>query len=536
MPESPTKPFSGIFVSYRRDDSSGHAGRLFDRLVSHFGKDRIFMDIDTIDPGEDFVTVIENAVGSCEVLIAVIGRHWLASADDSSARRLDNPHDFVRLEIATALSRDIRVIPVLVQRASMPKPEDLPDDLAKFSRRNALELSDLRWQHDVDRLFEVMERTLATGAEAWRELAEARTREREEGERRSRDDAKRRAEEERVKAKTREQLSKLSSVYCTKCGERNNPAMERCLNCEALLPSNAKYFSPGKTSAQISRPRQAVLKYTQKRTILVAVGLLASFAVIAGIVLGVSLLTRQSPEEPKSATTTSAGDKPTVEPTNGPKLAATASENAARGTELFNQEKYVEAEAYYREAVRLEPGNGVYKSYLGAILFRQQRYAEAEVYDRESLGLQPFDAVVRHNLAEVLFRQQKYTEAETQYREAVRLQPANALFQNNLGVVLQQLGRYAEAETCFWQSVKFLPGNAVYRDNLGNALAAQQKHAEALVQYREAVRLDPGNTTYQQHLNASEQSSKQNSQSRKKSVVDPVRQPNKLKRLFKPPF
>ena len=158
MSPSSTQKFSGIFVSYRRDDSSGHAGRLADRLVEHFGRNRIFVDVDTIEPGEDFVAVIENAVGSCDILIAVIGRNWLSA---SGSGRLDNPNNFVRLEIATALRRDIRVIPVLVQRASMPKPQDLPEDLVPLTRRNAIELSDLRWQTDVDQLISVMERVLA---------------------------------------------------------------------------------------------------------------------------------------------------------------------------------------------------------------------------------------------------------------------------------------------------------------------------------------------------------------------------------------
>lgn len=158
MPTSATKQFSGIFISYRRDDSSGHAGRLADRLVEHFGRNRIFVDIDTIEPGEDFVAVIENAVSSCDILIAVIGQNWLSA---TGSGRLDNPNNFVRLEIATALRRDIRVIPVLVQRASMPKPQDLPEDLLKLTRRNAVELSDLRWQTDVDQLISVMERVLA---------------------------------------------------------------------------------------------------------------------------------------------------------------------------------------------------------------------------------------------------------------------------------------------------------------------------------------------------------------------------------------
>ena len=171
MAESSTKPFSGIFVCYRREDSAGHTGRLSDKLVERFGRERIFMDIDTIEPGEDFVTVIENAIGSCEILIAVIGREWLSPRGETP-RYMDNPNDFVRLEIASALSRDIRVIPVLVKRASMPKPQDLPDDIAKFTRRNAVELSDNDWQNDVDQLIRVVERVLRQRAEAGSQVHE----------------------------------------------------------------------------------------------------------------------------------------------------------------------------------------------------------------------------------------------------------------------------------------------------------------------------------------------------------------------------
>lgn len=163
MPQSSTQQFSGIFVSYRRDDAAGHAGRLADRLVEHFGRNRIFVDVDAIEPGEDFVTVIENAVGSCEILIAVIGQKWLSATESG---RLDNPNNFVRLEIGTALRRNIRVVPVLVQRATMPKPEDLPEDLVKLTRRNAIELTDLRWQTDVDQLIGVLEKVLSKEANA----------------------------------------------------------------------------------------------------------------------------------------------------------------------------------------------------------------------------------------------------------------------------------------------------------------------------------------------------------------------------------
>jgi hypothetical protein len=145
-----------IFISYRRADSEGYVGRLYDQLVEQYDKGEIFLDVGAIRPGEDFVDAIEKAVGSCDVLLAVIGPQWLTLTDEQGQRRLDNPHDFVRLEIATALKRDILVIPVLVARAVMPAPHDLPGDLAPLSRRNAIELSHDRFAYDVERLVEAM--------------------------------------------------------------------------------------------------------------------------------------------------------------------------------------------------------------------------------------------------------------------------------------------------------------------------------------------------------------------------------------------
>jgi hypothetical protein len=153
----------GIFISYRREDSAGHAGRLFDHLSDHLGKDRVFMDVSGIEPGLDFVESIDRAVGSCDVLIAVIGRDWLDCADSTGKRRLDDPNDFIRIETATALKRNIRVIPVLVQGAPIPPQERLPDDLKKLSTRQSVELSDTRWDSDVDRLVETLAKVLSKG-------------------------------------------------------------------------------------------------------------------------------------------------------------------------------------------------------------------------------------------------------------------------------------------------------------------------------------------------------------------------------------
>ena len=149
-----------IFISYRRDDSAHAAGRLYDRLRQHFGKDRIFMDIDTIELGVDFARRIEDAVSLCDVVLVLIGKDWLHVGDSEGRMRLDDHDDFVRLEISTALERDIFVIPVLIDGATMPSEHDLPDALAKLSRRNGIPLDHARFDSDVDRLIEALDETL----------------------------------------------------------------------------------------------------------------------------------------------------------------------------------------------------------------------------------------------------------------------------------------------------------------------------------------------------------------------------------------
>ena len=143
----------GVFISYRRQDSQSAAGRLADDIKENIVDVPVFRDVETIAPGVDFVDAINRALQSCGVLLAVIGPRWLTAADSAGQRRLDHPDDYTRLEIATALKRsDVRVIPVLVEGARMPAPAELPDDLQALARRNALELSDNRWNYDVSRL------------------------------------------------------------------------------------------------------------------------------------------------------------------------------------------------------------------------------------------------------------------------------------------------------------------------------------------------------------------------------------------------
>lgn len=147
-----SKPFLRIFLNYRRDDSGGYALTLYRDLVDHFGEEQVFMDIDAIAPGENFVERIEETMAACDVVVAMIGRTWVNAADEEGNRRLDDPEDFVRLELERAVSRGIPLVPTLVHGARVPKKKELPSSLHPLLLRQAVELRDTSWEDDVERL------------------------------------------------------------------------------------------------------------------------------------------------------------------------------------------------------------------------------------------------------------------------------------------------------------------------------------------------------------------------------------------------
>ncbi len=151
---------SKIFINYRRDDSAGYAGRLYDQLIKHFGRDHIFMDIDHIEPGEDFFDVIQEKLSTVNVAIILIGKQWLDIKDSTGQKRLNDPDDFVRLEIASIFERKIRAIPVLVGNAILPKSTQLPELLTSLARRNAFEISDRRFLQDTEELIKALKKIL----------------------------------------------------------------------------------------------------------------------------------------------------------------------------------------------------------------------------------------------------------------------------------------------------------------------------------------------------------------------------------------
>jgi hypothetical protein len=142
-----------IFISYRREDSSWSTGRIYDRLAKHFPDEQLFIDVDSIAPGDDFVSYIEESVNNCDVLLAVIGQRWLETLQSKSAEI-----DFVRLEISAALKNNIRIIPILVENTMMPSTKDLPDELKALTRRNAFLINPVSFNSEMETLVQSLQK------------------------------------------------------------------------------------------------------------------------------------------------------------------------------------------------------------------------------------------------------------------------------------------------------------------------------------------------------------------------------------------
>ena len=162
---SKNKKTGKLFISYRRGDARGIAGRLSDTLGVYFGDDRVFRDIESIEGGADFGNVIEESLETADAVIVLIGPDWLTLKDDKGQRRIDDPEDWVAQEIAVAMELKKPVFPVLVENASMPRAEELPNKLKPLTRYNALSISDDRWKTDVERLAKIISFEIPSASE-----------------------------------------------------------------------------------------------------------------------------------------------------------------------------------------------------------------------------------------------------------------------------------------------------------------------------------------------------------------------------------
>jgi hypothetical protein len=225
-----------IFINYRRGDDPGFTQALYSRLEQVFPSERLFMDVDNIAPGLDFVQVLNDQVARCDVLIAVIGKTWLNATDEAGARRLDSPEDFVRIEIESALQQKKRVIPVLVNDATMPRSTELPESLKAFARCNAVRLTHERFRADTQSLVKALEGVLAELEAARKAESDAAQRQAEERER---------AEAERLRQERLDARKRRATKLDAQRGETEPPARPVGLvRSIAELPSEINWSIP----------------------------------------------------------------------------------------------------------------------------------------------------------------------------------------------------------------------------------------------------------------------------------------------------
>ena len=159
----------GCFFSYRRQDSASSCGRIYDRLAAHFGAANVFRDIDSLAPGDRFAEKIREYISQCDAVIVLIGNRWLSIADAAGRRRLDDPEDFVRMEIVEAAAQGKFIVPALHDGAPMPSPKDLPPALAFLAQRNAIELTDKHFGSDMKQLVDALTRASGGSGDADRQ-------------------------------------------------------------------------------------------------------------------------------------------------------------------------------------------------------------------------------------------------------------------------------------------------------------------------------------------------------------------------------
>jgi hypothetical protein len=257
-----------IFISYRREDSDIWVGRLADELCRHFPIDQVFQDVASIDPGTDFRTVLDEALASAAAMLVVIGPRWLSATDKQGRKRLEQPADLVRQEIAESLSRPgVRVFPLLVGGAEMPGEEDLPEPLKPLAQRQAFELTVRHWTNDVVRLVQTLKRAPGLADDGKRDDDVARRQAEQEEARR---ELEQRAAKDQAQRRAAEEQAGKSAAEDTR--RRVEAEARRGADAEARRKAAEEDNRPGAATAPAPRPRWKVPA---------VVGALIGFALLA---------------------------------------------------------------------------------------------------------------------------------------------------------------------------------------------------------------------------------------------------------------
>jgi tetratricopeptide (TPR) repeat protein len=451
-----------IFINYRREDSSGTAGRLHDRLAQAFGRNNLFMDVDHTPAGIDFVDYLHKQVAACDVFLAVIGPNWLDAKDDDGRRRFDKPDDFVTIEIAAALARNIRVIPVLVDGASMPKADKLPDSIKSLVRRNAVEIRNTHFGRDADELIEKI----------------------------------RQAPENGVLVPSQQQAAWLMARRHGRL-LGGGAAVLLLVGWMALYQIGVPVWVPWTPAVQQQAPAVEKSKGEQQRPAAQKEDLRAAEA-------KAEEARRKEAEEvarQRFLTLMNQGDKDIRYHKYDDAIAALNeaiqldSKNPTayrlRGYAYRSKGDHDRAIADYDIAIRLDPKYGL------AYQNRANAYSLNKEYDRAiadydlAIQLEPKSSVGYAARGLVYYNKKDYKRALSDLSEATRLDPLYAYAFNGLGITYAAEGDLDRAIPAYNEAIRLNPSFAVAFGNRANAQLRKGNNVLALADYNEAVRIDP---------------------------------------------
>ena len=537
-----------VFLNYRRDDSEGIAGRIFDRLRDRFGPENVFRDLDTIAPGAEFASVIGEEIAKCDALIAITGNEWLEAKDAEGKRRLESPRDFVRTEIAEALSRNKLVIPTLVEGARMPDAKDLPAEITLLAERNAIEISAARFEHDMERLVKGIagERRATATSSQWRWISDPN--------------------HQRTLGFIGAFIAALAAggwqLYVhffadlkpasptsvsvgdggivgnvnTTAGPGGvavtNTGANTTINIGVTLKEHEERLKRReqelrkefrKTSAA-DKDRLALLEKelaaaTAKRENPEAS--LAEFkAKLAEASQALAKFKGELPEDQlkQAQEALAKGNTAAAEALFGKALEQVAASNKKAAEAAYQLAQlayeridYAKAYEYSQEAAKLDPDNPTYLNMAGKLAFEVGRYTEAQPFLEKALQIRekalgpdhPDVAISLNNLAELYRAQGQYGKAEPLYQRSLAIKekalgpehPDVAISLNNLAELYKAQGRYGKAEPLYQRALAIRekalgpehPDVATSLNNLAELYHAQGQYGKAEPLYQRAL-------------------------------------------------
>ena len=453
-----------IFINYRREESTATAGRLHDRLGQSFGRKTLFMDVDHIPPGVDFVTHLNNQVAACDVFLAIIGPNWLNVTNEKGDRRLDAADDFVAIEIAAALARNIRVIPVLVDGARMPKVGELPKPLKPLVRRQAIDLRHTHFGRDADALIEKI--SDAFGGRPGR------------------------VGRWRVAAGVVAALLLLGWVglfatdmpislpWAVQPDTREQAEKEGLAAAQAEQERKAKAAAEAEASAkadQAEKERLAVMQAEEERKAKAAAEAEASAKA------------DQAEKERLAALRAEEERRKQAEAESRARYSALMSQ----GHTDINNGDYDRAIVAFSDAMRLDPKSALAFTNRGVAYVRKGDMDRAIADFSEAIRLDPNYALASSNRGIAYARKGDNDRAIADFNEAIRLDPKSVLAFGNRGIAYGKKGDNDRAIADYSEAIRLNPNVAMTFNNRGFLYLEKGDTRRAIADFDEAIRLDP---------------------------------------------